>query len=227
MNGKKNTHKNSFPNTWLIPAGGITFLLVFISLLLFFTIAWAVFIENNSSGIDDAVFNSLVLHRTDNRTSIMHSISFLGSHTFLVPVNLLLITYFIFIRKKNIAVLTFAVAISNLLLMSLLKRLFRRIRPEQAMVEGITNFSFPSGHAFMSVAFYGLLIWLAAISITNILIRRIIIGILLLMIIAIGFSRIYLRMHYTTDVVAGFCMGFIWLIVCLFLTNNRKNIIAT
>ena len=62
--------------------------------------------------------------------------------------------------KKQEALQPLLIALSSLGLMSLFKNLFQRDRPDHPLVNGITNYSFPSGHAMMSIAFYGLLIWL-------------------------------------------------------------------
>ena len=121
------------------------------------------------------------------------------------------------------AIRTATVLLSSLLVMSLLKSLIQRQRPPNPLVEGITNYSFPSGHAFMSVAFYGLLIWYTNIYIRNKWLQRMVIFFLLLVIAAIGFSRIYLRMHYATDVIAGICLGFVWLDFCLWFIDNKQT----
>lgn len=215
----KNNNRNPNGNSWLVPARPITFLLLLLALLLFFGIVWAVFVYRGLH-YDEKLFSIISLHTTESRTYFIRLITFLGNHEFLIPANLVLIFYFLIKKNKPLALRVTITALSSLGLMSLLKNIFQRHRPEQPLIDGITNFSFPSGHAFMSVAFYGLLIWLAAISITNTMLRRIIIAILLLLILAIGFSRIYLRVHYTTDVVAGFCMGFTWLMSCLLPGNN-------
>lgn len=120
------------------------------------------------------------------------------------------------------AIKTAIVLVSSLLVMSLLKSLIQRHRPPNPLVEGITNYSFPSGHAFMGVVFYGLLIWYASIYIRTKWLQQIIIFFLLLVIAAIGFSRIYLRVHYATDVIAGICIGFVWLDFCLWLIDKKQ-----
>ena len=99
--------------------------------------------------------------------------------------------------------------------MSLLKTLIHRHRPAEPLVDGITNFSFPSGHAFMSVAFYGLLAYRAAVIIKKRKQRQLIIIFFMLFILAVSFTRIYLRVHYTTDIIAGLSVGTAWLILSL------------
>ena len=156
----------------------------------------------------------------------MRFISFLAKHTFLIPLIFLLITWFLIKKNKWMAIRTATVLLSSLLLMSILKRLIQRQRPPDPLVEGITNYSFPSGHAFMSVAFYGLLIWFASVYISNKWMRRLVIAFLLLVIAAIGFSRIYLRVHYATDVIAGICIGFVWLDFCLWFIDKKEAAIT-
>ena len=207
--------KQSFPETNLL-------VLLVAAIILLVYIIWLVF-SNNIVSLDENMFNAIAPHMTESRTRLMKAISFLGNYQFLIPANLLLLSYFLFLKKNNLGLRMAVVALSSLSVMSLLKRLFHRNRPAQPLVDGVTNFSFPSGHAFMSVAFYGLLIWLAAINIANKKVRRLVITFLLSLILVIGFSRIYLRMHYTSDVVAGFCMGFVWLMFCLWLTDKAQQ----
>lgn len=200
----------------LISAPGnntIRWLLLPAFLILFF-IVWLVFISGNITP-DENVFSFVGPHITEGRTHFMKAVAFLGNHKFLIPANLLLIAYLLFRKNKWEAMTAAAVALSSVGMMSLLKNLVQRQRPSNQLVEGITNFSFPSGHAFMSIAFYGMLIWWAAAHIKNKLQQRIAIAFLLFIILIIGFSRIYLRVHYTTDVIAGFCFGTIWLIIVL------------
>lgn len=195
------------------------------ALLLIFILAWVVFVYGRNS-FDQKIFSFITPHITETRTRVMRFISFLAKHTFLIPIIFLLITYFLIKKKKWMAIRTATVLLSSLLLMSILKRLIQRERPPDPLVEGITNFSFPSGHAFMSVAFYGLLIWFASVYISNTWTRRLVICFLLLVIASIGFSRIYLRVHYATDVLAGICIGFVWLDFCLWFIDKKEAVIT-
>ena len=198
----------------------VRWLIILAGLLLFF-IVWLVFIAGNISP-DEKVFNAVFPHITPGRTSIMKAIAFLGNHKFLIPANLLFIVYLISRKDKWWAITAAAVALSSVGMMSLLKNLIQRQRPANQLVEGITNFSFPSGHAFMSVAFYGLLICWVITHLKNTRQQMIVISFLLFLILIIGFSRIYLWVHYTTDVVAGFCIGAIWLITVLTIMDKIK-----
>lgn len=178
---------------------------------------------NNEPSIDEEAFAAISPYIASGTTRVMIFISFLGKHSFLIPANLLLILVFILLKKKWMAWRVLFVSLSSLGLMSLLKNLLQRQRPPDPLVEGITNFSFPSGHAFMSMAFYGLLIWFTIVSSKNKWQKNFLIIFLSALILAIGFSRIYLRVHYATDVVAGLLIGFLWLIACLFIIQKIES----
>lgn len=200
-------------------------ILLAVALLLIGMLAWVVFVYGRNS-FDQKIFSLIAPTITESRIRIMRFISFLAKHTFLIPLIFLLITWFLIKKNKWMAIRTATVLLSSLLLMSILKRLIQRQRPPDPLVEGITNYSFPSGHAFMSVAFYGLLIWFASVYISNKWMRRLVIAFLLLVIAAIGFSRIYLRVHYATDVIAGICIGFVWLDFCLWFIDKKEAAIT-
>ena len=85
------------------------------------------------------------------------------------------------------------------------------------------GFSFPSGHALNSVAFYGLLIYLAWQNIRNPIWKWFATCALLLVILLIGMSRVYLRVHYASDVLAGFAMGFMWLMLSILMLKRIEN----
>jgi undecaprenyl-diphosphatase len=103
-----------------------------------------------------------------------------------------------------------------------MKLSFRRVRPPNPLIDPLHNFSFPSGHATSGFIFYGLLVYL--IWKTNLpkpvkyLAGILLIGFALL----IGFSRVYLRVHYFSDVLAGFCIGFAWLVLAIWLMEKFK-----
>ncbi len=97
----------------------------------------------------------------------------------------------------------------------LLKIFFHRTRPSLKPEIDAVNFSFPSGHAMGSLIFYGFIGYLIIRSERK-KISKIISTIFLAgFIFMIGISRIYLNVHYATDVIAGFCAGTLWLVICI------------
>lgn len=196
----------------------IRWILVISGFLLALTI-WVVFFDRNNIP-DQKVFEAIAPYRSDNLTAFMKFITVMGNHNFLIPANLLLIALLLLTRNRLAAATAGLTALSSLGLMSMLKNMLARQRPVGPLVDGITNYGFPSGHAFMSVAFYGLLVVMAGKGIRHPGLKWTVIGLLLFHILLIGFSRIYLKVHYATDVVAGLCIGASWLIGCLWMANH-------
>jgi membrane-associated phospholipid phosphatase len=190
-------------------------------------ITWLVFIEPSTT-LDDMIFEWITSLVSEPWTKVMKAITFLGNYEFLLPANLLLIGLLLYFKQKRSAWRVAVIALSSLGLKLLLKELFHRVRPDNPMIEGIKNFSFPSGHASMGVSFYGVLIWLAIRNIKNKAWRIFTIVFLTFIILMIGFSRIYLRVHYTTDVIAGLCLGACWVCFCLWVTQKigKRNKLA-
>lgn len=193
------------------------------ALLLFVTMVRRVFFLQNNR-FDDKVFNYLNQHVNNDNNQLMLFFTFLGKHEFLIPANLILIAYFLFIKKHRwYSIKVPAIALSSLALMFGLKHLFDRNRPLVPLLEEARGLSFPSGHALMSVTFYGLLIYIVFKGFRNKTLKWTIISLLLLLIFTIGFSRIYLRVHYASDVIAGFCVGLLWLVICVWVLNMLEQ----
>ncbi|MBX9853267.1 MAG: phosphatase PAP2 family protein, partial [Cytophagaceae bacterium] len=89
-----------------------------------------------------------------------------------------------------------------------------------------SGLSFPSGHAMISFSFYGLLIYMAWRGIKNKILKWTVVIGLLILIHAIGFSRVYLKVHYASDVMAGFAIGTVWLILSVFMLRKIEKISA-
>jgi len=193
-----------------------------VSLFGFLFIAFRVFYLDKT-GADEKAFafaHSLV---SNNTTRVMEFFTFFGSHYFLIPANILLCVYFLFRKKSRYSIKISAIALSSLLIMLGLKLLFNRHRPLIPLLEPARGLSFPSGHAFMSVCFYGLLmiiIWKEEKP--KPLLKWTLLLLVVLLLLLIGFSRIYLRVHYFTDVLAGFCIGFSWLFLSSFIIDRIK-----
>ena len=102
----------------------------------------------------------------------------------------------------------------------LFKNVFRRERPLEMLVDKPFNFSFPSGHTICSIVFYGFLIYVVSKLVKNVNIRRLINFFLVIIIVLVPFSRVYLGVHFLTDVLAGVILG----IVCLLSFVNFVKI---
>ncbi|HEX6192910.1 MAG TPA: phosphatase PAP2 family protein [Chitinophagaceae bacterium] len=182
---------------------------------------------------DLRIFERLNVLVSPATNRLMLFITLLGKHQFLIPANLLLIFYFLFINAQTwFSIRVAAIALSSLALMFILKYLFRRKRPLSPLLKAARGLSFPSGHAIMAVTFFGTIIFIIRHSVENDFFRVVIIVLLVILIILIGFSRVYLRVHYASDVIAGFVIGILWLIISLavldslelFFKNNEETV---
>jgi membrane-associated phospholipid phosphatase len=197
--------------------------LFFVCILVFAVTAYRIFLLQKDD-FDTRVFNFLATHVSDTKTDLIEFITFLGNHNFLIPANLVLIAYFLFIKKhKWYSIKIPVVALGGLTVMLLLKFIFSRPRPLIPLLEPVKGFSFPSGHAMMSFSFYGLLIFLVYENVRNLYLRWSLIVLLLVLIFAIGFSRVYLRVHYASDVIAGFAVGFIWIVLSIYIIRRIER----
>ncbi len=198
------------------------FSLLILSVIAFTYALHLVFIRR-SGDFDDAVFRWATDRVTPLRTDIMVLISFLGKHSFLIPANFVLLAFFIFKKNRRFSIRVVALALSSLSLMFLLKLSFQRPRPTIALLEQVRGFSFPSGHALMSMVFYGLIIYIIWHEVKRRWLRNTLIAFLILLIHLIGISRVYLRVHYASDIIAGFAVGFIWLLVSLWTISRIEK----
>ena len=106
------------------------------------------------------------------------------------------------------------------ILNQLLKRILQRPRPTEYRIIEETGYSFPSGHSMISMAFYGYLIYLIYKYVKNKYIKWISIVLLSILICAVGISRIYLGVHYTSDVLGGFLISISYLIIYISAINK-------
>jgi membrane-associated phospholipid phosphatase len=193
------------------------------AIALFVYMVRRVFVLQNNR-FDEKVFHALDPYVNETNNKIMLAVTFLGKHEFLIPANIALIFWFLLVRKhKWYSIRVPAVALSSLGLMFLLKNVFNRERPGVPLLEQARGLSFPSGHALMSVTFYGLLIYAVYHLWKNTTAKWSMISFLVFLILLIGFSRIYLRVHYTSDVAAGFAVGFLWLVLSLWILSHMER----
>lgn len=132
---------------------------------------------------------------------------------------------FIFIKDKKIGICIYVNLFLSGILNQILKRIVQRPRPTEFRLIDETGYSFPSGHSMVSAAFYGLLIYIIYKKMKNKYLKVALITLLVLLIISIGISRIYLGVHYTSDVWAGFLISISYLI--LFTNSAKCYIIGT
>lgn len=144
-------------------------------------------------------------------TTIMTSVTFLGSPLFLFSISAIF-TLYIFTKRKKDALIYLVIIYSGVLLNLVLKYFFQRPRPHHLPLVFEDNFSFPSGHAMNSFVFYFALTYFILRETKNTKATFIVAILSGILILSIGLSRIYLGVHYPSDVIAGYITGFLWFI---------------
>lgn len=130
---------------------------------------------------------------------------------------ILLITWYSHYKERGwrITIQIVVVLVSTALLNLLLKFLINRERPQGVEMFEAGGLSFPSGHAMGSLAFYGFIIFLVWVHFQSNRLRWIMTSVLLCLILLIGFTRVYLGVHFPSDVIAGYVAGLGWLALCV------------
>ncbi|MFW0795934.1 phosphatase PAP2 family protein [Gordonia sp. CPCC 205515] len=167
------------------------------------------------SAFDRAVTDRVVAGRTELGETIAHAITVTGN-TVVLTVAVVAVTVFLLVRRAYPeAVLVSVGSLLGLFLMVGLKNIFGRSRPpvHDRLID-IDTYSFPSGHAMMSMIVFGLFA-VAAYRLSNwVRGHPWVLAIAPLWSIAIGCTRVYLGVHWTTDVLAGWIVGALWVAVC-------------
>jgi undecaprenyl-diphosphatase len=154
-------------------------------------------------------------------TTFMQGISFMGSTQFLFAGTTVTTLLMIWLKWKREAILFPLTMIGAGLLNTTLKLSFQRTRPVPFFdLLAPRSYSFPSGHALASFCFYGVLAAMLAARIKNRKWRSVFWSTAAVIVLLIGLSRIYLGVHYTTDVLAGYAAALIWVLVVNFVERR-------
>lgn len=194
-------------------------IIFFVFFVIFLAIAEDVF-EQEIFEFDSVVYNFLVNNRNEALNNFFKIITQFGSALVLIIITILCV---IFIRDKKYKILVPANLLTIAIINIVLKNFFLRPRPNELRLIEETGYSFPSWHAMASTAFYGLLIYIAHGKIENKILRNTICIMLGLLILLISVSRIYVGVHYTSDVIAGTCFSIAYLILITRLIKNQND----
>ena len=172
------------------------------------------------SSFDNIVYNFIISFKNDRFTRIMKIITFLSSVKLMVILSLLSLIWLLFRKKEPLYILG-TLCVSSLINV-VFKNIFKRDRPNILRLIEETGYSFPSGHAMASMAFYGSIIVLTLNSKMEKKYKWIINIFLGILIFLIGMSRIYLGVHYPSDILGGWLIGFILLNILNEIIKRRK-----
>jgi undecaprenyl-diphosphatase len=171
---------------------------------------------------DRSIREQVHQHASAKLTTCMIAISFLGAGG-LILTAAATFAVFLYLRWMR-AVLWLAIALLGALVLEVtLKYSFGRIRPPSYFVPPLHTPSFPSGHALVSFCFYGVLAGLLGDRIRSARIRILIWLFAAALVAAIGFSRIYLGVHYPSDVIAGYLVAALWVSTMITVDRLRAS----
>lgn len=171
--------------------------------------------DNELHGVDESVTAYITSFRKPWLTDYLVFVTHLGDrNAYIVFTALLALYYLIKKRSWKFIVQTTLVLILATLSNIVLKRVINRARPTLEHLVTVNSLSYPSGHAMSAMAFYGFLIYLCLRYRMRRWVRYVFVVILVLLILSIGISRIYLGVHYPSDVAAGVIGGLIWVTFC-------------
>ena len=195
----------------------LKWIILFICLIGFLALAEDVFHKEIMNGdiIGYEIISKFLI--SDFVTPIAKFITNFGGAIFLIVLTIVL---FIVIKNKKIGVSIFSNLVIVTILNQLLKGILQRPRPTEYRIIEETGYSFPSGHSMISMAFYGYLIYLIYKYVKNKYIKWISIVVLSLLICTIGISRIYLGVHYTSDVLGRFLISISYLVIFISAVNK-------
>ncbi len=195
----------------------LKWIILFICLIGFLALAEDVYNKEIMNGdiIGYKIVSTFLI--SDFTTPIAKFITNFGGTIVLIVLTIVLV---ILIKNRKIGLSIFTNLAIITILNQLLKRILQRPRPTEFRIIEETGYSFPSGHSMISMAFYGFLIYLIYKYVKNKYVKWISIILLSILICSIGVSRIFLGVHYTSDVLGGFLISISYLIIYISAVNK-------
>ena len=188
--------------------------------LIVFVLILICVLTGHTAGFDDPIREFFYGIRMQPLTDVAIVITTMANKYFIICLCILLLI--IPQTRVQFGVPLSAGALGVTLLNTLIKHLVQRTRPEVLHLVTEHGHSFPSGHSITSLFFYGLAIWLVWRYVKNPTARRVLTILLLIPMLLIGPTRIYLGVHYPTDVLAAWCLAIVAIIVVIEIISSRE-----
>lgn len=187
----------------------IKWIICLTSIIIFIILSFLV-ITKNDIYLDSFVYDFISKYITNNLTTIFKYLTYLGSAVVVIGITIFVLIFF---KNKKYALYMSLNLIIITTFQYILKNIFLRNRPVDINLIEESGYSFPSGHSLTAMAFYGFIIYLIYISNITKKYKIIFITIFSIFICITGLSRIYLGVHYFTDVLGGFTFSLFYLII--------------
>lgn len=199
----------------------IFLVLSFLSLFLFLYIS-ALVLNGRFAYLDSAISEVIYSFRNPMMTGIMHFVTFLGGEFTLLS-SVIIVVFLVFKKHKKEAGLFAFIIFSGFALNNFLKYILKVPRPDIDPLSAEAFYSLPSGHAMISLIFYGFLSYFVFHFTRNKRLSVLVLILSIIIILLIGFSRVYLGVHYSSDVLAGFVAGFWWLTTAILIDKTLTS----
>ena len=174
--------------------------------------------------LDIFTLNFVEQIRSPFLTIFFKAVTTMGEWSFVLGV-LVLISFFFIIKKRfRYDLILWLATIGGLGTAFVFKEIFHRSRPIGGLIAE-TSSSFPSAHSVTSIAFYAFIFYLLAINAKGYFSKYLLISLMFLVPVLLGFSRLYLGVHYLSDVLAGYAIGDVWFLIGVYglkFINRRK-----
>ena len=207
----------------LVSAKILLITLCFFCALIFFIFLAYIATSGEEHMIDRKVIDFFSAYATPPVVALMEKITFFGSVRFLFPAYIVLVSWCLFRKQFNTAINIAVVAFTAYALTNFLKAWFGRKRPDLPLIESLKTGSFPSGHTISSFVFCMVLVYLVGRSALPNLLKWILYVALISFSMLIGISRIMLNMHYPTDVIGGYCLGMVWVLLSFWVFRTMEK----
>lgn len=188
-----------------------------ICLMVFITLGILVLTKNNIY-IDSFIYNYISKYISPNLTNVIKVLTHLASASVVILITILVLIIF---KNKKYGIYMSLNLILITIFQYVLKFIFMRNRPVDINLIEETGYSFPSGHSLTAMAFYGFVIYLIYTSKLNKVCKTIYITLLSLLIVLIGLSRVYLGVHFFTDILGAFSFSLAFLIIYINIIKRR------
>lgn len=200
-------------------------LLIIISLFIFLILGFMSAGETKGILFDQIIMDCI--HGNSNQMvfEIMKTISFLGSERFLFPVLGTIIVYLIIKKRYYIAGLLLTSSLGSWVVNFILKKLFRRTRPLEYFLVGQGGLSYPSGHSMVTMTMFLTIAYLFTRKNQNKHDNRRIWVFATVYILLMGVSRVFLGVHWPTDIIGGYAAGYIFYEIYTNLIETKRDFI--
>ncbi|MDE5630313.1 MAG: phosphatase PAP2 family protein [Bacilli bacterium] len=178
--------------------------ILIITLFSLFIFDMVLVLTDNISHIDNVIYQFIISFKSDTLTNMFKIISFLASTKVIILFNVIIAIIVLINKKTNLLLITIS-SISSGVINNLVKYIIKRERPFGIALVKENFYSFPSGHSMISILFYGTIIYMLIEK--DFKYKKVIIPLISIYILLVGISRIYLGVHYASDVIGGYFLA--------------------